>query len=1043
MASGVHGGVGVAHDTALGRVVFAEFGGAISAAPLAGSGAVVLGAGYVQPEGIVLAADSHTFYLTERDGLLLKGDLANAGRASTQVVARGLVAPQQLCLHEDAGVVWTVEYNALGRLLEISLATGAQTVLATGLRFAVGVAGTADRKIAFVTEQLPGGGRITQIALPGGAREVVADGLTAPFFLNWLDTARQRLLFAERDPANRVSLLDRTVSPPERRLLVLGTANRPSSAISAAGRLVVCADASVVAYDVSQGFPADVRIERPSAPLYVGSYARLAVEAASGGVAFDDLDFHVHGGRAAGAVSPSRDATFDPTKPQIVLLAGYRPGAYRLHAVHRPTGAIVGELLYELTNDWRDDRRGPSKWFNGILPAYSASPTWGDGASGTPQNFNTIPALGTKRVAVLFVDTADGRYAGDAATLAGFRTRWQQHVADGVIGADGVSRSVRRFYRETSYYNPATPDGGGMSVDATVFPNVVSLAGSWDDYFETDPNKAGAARNEFINQCVTAAGDGVDLTGFDMVVCVSQSPGTGTPLKVAWPYGGYGVNVDSAHGRVTGRGISMPNEWGDGSGSAQDQAGGRTIYETLSHELGHTLNLPDEYKPDVPGRMLDDVPVVGTSSWDPMGHESTLPHFTVAHRMMLGWTQASWLKLYNFLSAPGGSVDELVAVSAIEAGPPGPGQFAGIEIRIGPGRNYYVEYRRGQSGAIGDVQLAPDARVVLTEVSEPPDPPVIARPDILLLPKHADDAGAVLDSGQFYHEVDNTTPTFPSDFRLDVVSRNGNNAVVRVRYGVIGKPDPSIRPWPRDAAHQWQSPDIEVHNARNAADPAWANVPWRGHDNTVVAQIKNRGTLSAPGVVAEFFVKDYTVGGAPETSLGTATHDVPPGATVPFQVNWTVPAPADESDPQHFCIVVRIASYSTPTTPPVYEMSDANNVAQSNYDRFISATSVPTRNLTSVAAGNPYASATRFSIGAGQTNPLYRTYLEHTWLRLDAHETRKVRVMFEYAPDAAQSDPPCYSSRIATRACQTSSVSSARSRTPATSACTGPTARRG
>lgn len=64
---------------------------------------------------------------------------------------------------------------------------------------------------------------------------------------------------------------------------------------------------------------------------------------------------------------------------------------------------------------------------------------------------------------------------------------------------------------------------------------------------------------------VTAAGDGVDLTGFDMIVCVSQAPGTGSPVMVAWPYGGYGVNVDSSHGRVTGRGISMPNEWGDGS----------------------------------------------------------------------------------------------------------------------------------------------------------------------------------------------------------------------------------------------------------------------------------------------------------------------------------------------------------------------------------------------------------------------------------------------------------------------------------------------
>ena len=242
----------------------------------------------------------------------------------------------------------------------------------------------------------------------------------------------------------------------------------------------------------------------------------------------------------------------------------------------------------------------------------------------------------------------------------------------------------------------------------------------------------------------------------------------------------------------------------------------------------------------------------------------------------------------------------------------------------------------------------------MVDVSEPPDPPVISRPDMLLVPTHGDDNGAVLDTGQFYHEVDNTTPTFPSDFRLDVVSHAGNQAVVRIRYGVIGKPDPSIRPWPRDAAHQWQSPDIEVRNARNAADPAWNNVPWQGHDNLVVAQIKNRGTISSPGVVVNFFVKDYTVGGAPETFLGFDTHDMPPNATVEFSTNWAIPAPTDPSASQHFCITVRIDHYQTPTTPPVQELTDANNVAQSNYDRFISATSTPTRETTTITAGNPY-----------------------------------------------------------------------------------------
>jgi hypothetical protein len=225
------------------------------------------------------------------------------------------------------------------------------------------------------------------------------------------------------------------------------------------------------------------------------------------------------------------------------------------------------------------------------------------------------------------------------------------------------------------------------------------------------------------------------------------------------------------------------------------------------------------------------------------------------------------------------------------------------------------------------------------------------------------------------------------------------------RYGVIGKPDPSIRPWPRDPQHQWQSPDIEVRNTRSAADPAWTNVPWNGHDNTVVAHIKNRGTISAPGVSASFFVKDYTVTNAPETFLGSDTHDIAPGATVDFTTNWAIPAPADPSAPQHFCIVVRIDPYDTPTSPAVHELTDANNVAQSNYDRFISATSVPSREMTQITVSNPFSSPTRVFVGGGQSNPLYRTYLESTWMRLGAGGQQKITAMFEYAPDAEQSNP--------------------------------------
>lgn len=1001
LASGLGGAIGCSVDSSKNRLVFVEFAGRISSIDLAASTVAALGTGYHQPEDIAVVASGASAFVAERAGDLLKVDLGNASRSAATTLASGLVAPQQIALFETAGLLWVIEYGTAGRLVQVNLANGAQTVLASGFDHATGLAASSDRSMAYVAEQAVTGGRITAIALPSGTRTTLIDGLVNPFFLSWLDPGEHALLVAERDPANRISLLDLASSPPVHRLVALGAGSRPSSARAAGTRLLVCTDSQILGYDLSAGLPSEVKLHFPTPSSYVGSYVRVAVDVTGTGVAFDDLDFAVPGGRRGGEVSLSRDSTFTPARPEIVLLAGYRRGTYVVRAIHKPSGTVAGEQKFALSDMWPDDNLGPARWFNGIIPSYAPGPTWGGGPAGSPQNYNTIPALGTKRVAVLFVDTADQRYTTDAPTLAGFRARWQQNAFDGVVGADGTSRSVRRYYREVSYQTLGLPGMPGLDIAGTVFPNVVTLPGRWGDYFQVDSNGAWQAKGEFVDQCITAAGDGVNLTGFDMIVCVSQSVSAAAPAKVAWPYGGYGVNVDSSHGRVTSRGISMPNEWGDGS--ALDQGGGRTIYETLAHEMGHTINLPDEYTPGVAGRNLAGNPA--GASWDPMDLETTLPHLTLPHRLMLGWLQPGWIKLYNFQGAPGTTVDDTVTLSAVESGPPPAGQLLGLEIRVGDGRNYYAEYRTGQTAGIGDEQLVPNARVVVVDVSEPPDPPVISRPDMLLVPQHADDNGGVLDAGQFYHEVDTTTPTFPSDFRLDLVSRSGNQAVVRVRYGVIGKPDPSIRPWPRDPAHQWQSPDIDVNNARNAADPAWANVPWSGHNNTVVAHITNRGSLSAPGVVAELYVKDYTVSSAPETLLGSDTQDIPPGATVDFTSSWTPPAPARPGDAQHFCIIVRIPHYQTPTTPPVQEMTDANNVAQSNYDRFISATSVPSREATQITVRNPYDRPTRFFISGGQSNPLYRTYLEHAWLRLGPGESRKVLAMFEFAPDAEQSDP--------------------------------------
>ncbi len=725
---------------------------------------------------------------------------------------------------------------------------------------------------------------------------------------------------------------------------------------------------------------------RLSRPLFVGSYQRVPVALRDPRLRFDDLEFDVVDGKGS-TVSMSRDETFDPKRPTIMLLAGDVPGRYELVATERATGVRVGLGRFAVTTEWAEPLRSPTRWFDGDLPLYGPQPTWGGGDPNGPQNVPATPQTGNRKVVIVLVDTSEQRWPTTGTAVADAQQKWADNLVNGVIGGDGVTRSVAEYYREVSYFDGTD----GLDIDAVVLPDVVHLPHDWGTYFTLDVNNDWAAVNTFCRTVITTAGI-ASFAGANMIVCVVQ-PVAGPPAKIAWAYGGFDASASAGGVTVSARGVVMSNTWGDGS--SLDQGGGRTIYETLTHELGHTLGLGDAYKPVVGNRNVGDPTT--NFSWDPMDWEGPWPHYTAAHRLMLGWLKPQWVKCYDFL-ALGSLVDEEVVLTPVEKGEPFPNAFAAIEVRVGDGHNYYFEYRRGQVGELGDEQLIPDARVVGIDVSAA----TAGRPDILLLPKHADDDGPVLDTGQKYHEIDATTPTFPVDFRIEVVSITPAMARVRIRYDVVGKPDPTIRPWPRDAAHPWQSPDIEVSNAKSQADPQFANVPWNGHPNTVTAKVANHGTASASGVTARFFWKDYTVGGAPETFIDSATHDIAPGATVDFAVQWVPLAPANASHPQHYCIIVRIDPYATPTAPPIPELTPLNNEAQSNYARFISATSSPpSRQTTEVSVANPYDAATRFFLQAGQTHPAYRTYMEHTALTLEPGEVRPVELMFEYAPDRA------------------------------------------
>jgi M6 family metalloprotease-like protein len=992
VASGLGAAIGSAGVPGRDLIVFVEWAGRVSAWDTVTRSVSPLGSGWTEPEGIVVAPDGMTAYISERGGEILKIDLGAADRTNAGTVVSGLEAPHQLVLSLDGTFLYTVEFGPAGRLVRIELSTGGMDVIASGFEGAIGLALAPDGNTAYVTEQAATGGRLTQVDLSTGTTNTILTGLIAPFFLTWADGlpdgmggtlgAGTHLLLVERDPANRVSVVN--LSGPAPVVRIIETVSfRPSSVVPYGTFLYVFADMDLTEIDVSSGLEPIVWLHMPPAPLFIGGWARVGVEIGGTGLSFDDLDFEVDGAPTTGGISPSRDVTFDPAHPEVMLLAGSEPGQFFLRAIERATGTILAEKPFDVTTEWPDEQRGPAVQFIGESRWFVTGGTWGGGAVG-PQNVDIIPASGTRRVAIILVDTTSARYPGDAATLNAIRTEWRTELL-GITDPDTIVRGARQYFQEASYGR----------FDINLVGNDVfgpfQLPGAFTDYYTWNTDRSvWWVNGNYFQACVTAAQGTVDFDLVDTFVCVTRTvPAQGmNPVRFAWPVAGGGTFTYRRPGASTNTSrafpcLTMPDDW-----ETQD-SGGRRTHETLAHEIGHNLGMGDLYMNLTGFDAAMQARDIG--QWDLMSNENPLPQLSLAHRMMLGWIRPAWIRSFDFRQT--GGVDQPVTLHAVEllgmAGPPA-GRFAGIEVRRADGWNYYFEYRAGQVSQISDRMLPTDQRVLATDVTSPTFTVPQSRRAIILLPSDRDGDGPVLGPGSDYEEAD---PTGPANFQFDVVSTAADSAQVRVRYGAGGRPDPLIRPWP--GGDNWQSPDIEISNARSTTRAEWRNTPWAGQTNTITARITNGGNFLATNVQAFFYVKDFTVGDAPETQLGFDTKTINAGATESFTCTWTPPANTPQND-AHYCIVVRIPLYQDPGNPAIVEVTEMNNWAQSNYTRFISSTASPAKRIiTSLTVNNPYQERTRVFVVPQQSTSWYRTYLEHSWLWLDPGESRPVLVMVE------------------------------------------------
>lgn len=253
VASGLGGAIGSQYVASQNRLYFVEYNGNLSALdnPTGGSpNNHVLGNGYTNPEGIYVTADGNTAYITERSGDLVKVSLSSPNRSSATVVATGLTAPQQLAVDEANNLAYVIEYANPGSLVKIDLSNGTTTPLLTTLQNPVGLLMSPDFSTAYITEQLSNGtAHLSRYNLSTSTGTVIVTGsIPALFFLSWADTNNSAILVAERDPANKVWLVDLTQASPSLQLVASlpSAASRPSSAVEVSSGhlfpLLVCSD---------------------------------------------------------------------------------------------------------------------------------------------------------------------------------------------------------------------------------------------------------------------------------------------------------------------------------------------------------------------------------------------------------------------------------------------------------------------------------------------------------------------------------------------------------------------------------------------------------------------------------------------------------------------------------------------------------------------------------------------------------------------------------------------------------------------------------
>lgn len=951
--------------------------------------------GYVDPIAVVPLGDGLSVAVVEADGRLLVAPLDDPVPGSSATIAMIEPAPQVVMrsLFDATSVI----VDRGDDLVAVDTGSGAIRVVATGVSGLTGVVGTPTG--AYGLREVGGVPTVVRSDLDGQLAVEVATLPSGDWCLAPHPDGAGVLAVDTAGDAAAVHD-DGTVD-----LAVQLLATAPVAITRWGGLLLVVQDSAV--QPVEWGLdPGPLDLSLGLAPLYVSGFAEVTFDPAPLGVAPDDVELVVREGPDVGSVSVAQEGPTADGRTRRMLVAGWMPGEYHLVAVDRTSGTELAARRFRVTTLWPDRRKGPPIVSAGVEPEYHLL-SWG-GAGGITGYIDAPKPASPMRVAVVLIETRQRAYGG---TLATATTSWTDHTI-------GAGESARTYYEEVSYFL-RTGGTAGMTIELAGgrILGPVAVDAGWGDLFtyrkgsgfnqgwmSTRDSQARMAAD--VSAWLMDEADGYDIfKQADAFVFVVRS-GSDGPTTIGTKLAG----TMFVWGHKAG---TSPNFSGKDQATstltqgprplvvmtdAYPAAAPRVAARTLAHELGHVLDLDDLY--DARDAFGDDATPRIANHGDLMATSQSLPHFSLANRLRLGWLKRGALRRFDFSASPSGATVTLRATEDLTpAGAPA-GEFAGIEVVRDGIRSYVFEYRRQDAATVGDQSLdglvASGELLLGTDVSGSADDP--GRPPILYLHDDADGDGPILDVGEDYVESDVTDPVRMWDFDVSLDSigpGDRNRAQVTVSYLGARRPQLVLNPAGRDH----RTADIRL------VDPFGNDTHVvKGAPNTIRLTIHNVGNVAATDVVTHVAWLPFTVAPGEWKPLP----DPPVIATIPaktdvtIDIPWTPPTSVTLQgvEVEHFCVRAEVERFRNPLDPDRDEITVYDNWAQSNFDtKAVSHGSPSERVRTVVGMANVLTREATYHLDVRQTRGMFRVYLDHAWLVMPEGESTGLGLAYESLVD--------------------------------------------